>query len=333
MIVSASRRTDIPAFYMPWFLRRLEAGWCRVVNPFNRRQQRLVSLAPEQVAAIVFWTRRADRLARALDEIESRGHRRTMALVTLVDYGRDLHPHLPEREAAVAGMHRLAESCGDPRRVCWRYDPILLGPRDSFDEHRRRFARLARDLEGAARRVIVSFVDLYRKTTRRLAQLGPEGYPLAPAGVEESDEARALLRDLAAMAASHGMEMRTCAEPLSYADAGAPAGRCIDGELLATLFEGLQPPAGKDPGQRPSCGCVPSVDIGAVDSCLHGCVYCYAVRSQDAARRAFERHDPEGDTLLPVPLAAPLTSLPWVTAPFIDSESLLRDLPANAATP
>ncbi len=210
MIVSASRRTDIPAFYMPWLLRRLEAGWCRVVNPFNRRQQRLVSLVPEQVSAIVFWTRRADRLARPLGEIESRGHRRTMALVTLVDYGRDLHPHLPGREAAVAGLHRLAESYGDPRRVCWRYDPILLGPRDGPDEHRRRFARLARQLEGATRRVIVSFVDRYRKTTRRLARLGPEGYPLAPAGVEEGEEARALLRDLAATAAAHGI---LCAQP------------------------------------------------------------------------------------------------------------------------
>lgn len=299
MIVSASRRTDIPAFYMPWFLRRLEVGWCRVVNPFNPRQERRVSLRPGDVDAIVFWTRRPDRLAAALEEIERRGHRRTMALVTVVDYGRDLHPHLPRRRELVAGMHRLAETYGAAARVVWRYDPILLGPRDEPDAHRRRFERLARELEGAARRVVVSFVDLYRKTRRRLSALGPGGYPLAGEGVEDTPGARALIRDLAAMAAERGIEMRTCAESLSYAAEGAPAGRCVDPRLLAALFPGAELPAGKDRGQRPHCGCCPSVDVGAPDTCLHGCVYCYAVRSQEAARNAHARHDPAGETLVP----------------------------------
>ncbi len=309
MIVSASRRTDLPAFYLPWFLRRLEKGWCRVANPFRPSQQRLVSLRPEHVSAMVFWTRRPDRLAGALDQIEARGHRRTMALVTVVEYGRDLHPYVPSTEKQVAGFRRLARRYGDPRRVCWRYDPILLGPRDSPDDHRRRFARLARLLEGSTRRVIVSFVDLYRKTERRLAQVAGGGYPLAA-----GDQARDLLRDLAREAAGRGMEMRSCAEPLCYVAEGVPAGRCIDPGLLAEVFDAPALPSGKDRGQRPACGCAPSVDIGAADSCLHGCVYCYAVRSHRVARRAHDRHAPAGDILLPVPLPASLEDLPWVPA-------------------
>ncbi len=313
MIVSASRRTDLPAFYLPWFLRRLEEGWCRVANPFRPSQQRRVSLRPEHVSAMVFWTRRPDRLAAALDEIEARGHRRTMALVTVIEYGRDLHPHVPSIEKQVAGFRRLAERYGDPRRVCWRYDPILLGPRDSPDDHRRRFARLARLLEGSTRRVIVSFVDLYRKTTRRLARVAG-GYPLAADSTGDGEEARSLLRDLAREAASRGMEMRSCAEPLCYAEEGILPGRCIDSGLLAEVLGAMTLPSGKDRGQRPACGCAPSVDIGAADSCLHGCVYCYAVRSHQAARRAHARHDRAGDILLPTPLPASLEDLPWVPA-------------------
>ncbi len=324
MIVSASRRTDLPAFYLPWFLRRLEEGWCRVANPFRPSQQRRVSLRPEHVSAMVFWTRRPDRLAGALDQIEARGHRRTMALVTVIEYGRDLHPYVPSIEKQVAGFRRLAERYGDPRRVCWRYDPILLGPRDSPDDHRRRFARLARQLEGSTRRVIVSFVDLYRKTARRLAQVAGGGYPLAaditgagdqaPGDQAPGDQAQSLLRDLAREAAARGMEMRSCAEPRCYPEAGVLPGRCIDPGLLAEVFGAMTLPSGKDRGQRPACGCAPSVDVGAADTCLHGCVYCYAVRSHRAARGAHDRHDPAGDILLPVPLPANLEDLPWVPA-------------------
>jgi hypothetical protein len=164
---------------------------------------------------------------------------------------------------------------------------------------------LARALEGSTRRVHVSFLDLYSKTRRRLSRVEPGGYPLAPAGWEESREARELIRDLADMAAASGMEMKTCAEPLSYAAEGAPPGRCVDPAMLSDLFPEVPFPAAKDPGQRRHCGCARSVDLGAADSCLHGCVYCYAVRSHKAALDAHARHDPSGDTLLPTPPPEP----------------------------
>ncbi len=302
MIVSASRRTDIPAFYMEWFLGRLAAGRVRVANPFRPRQQRVISLAPEEVDAIVFWTRNPGALARAADRLEELGHRRAVALVTITglagtDRGAVLEPGVVPTDRAVAGFLRLAERWGDPRRLAWRYDPVILGPRDTPAEHLDRFAGLARRLAGATDRAIVSFLDLYRKTRRRLAAAG---YPVempAPG----SPVLRELAAGLAALAREHGMALELCAEPPVYGGTGARPGRCIDPVRLAALWPDRAFPRRKDPGQRPDCGCCPAVDVGLPDTCLAGCAYCYAVRSPDLARRNRARHDPAGDALLPLP--------------------------------
>lgn len=300
MIVSASRRTDIPAFYMPWLLGRLEAGYCVSVNPFNPRQRRRVSLRPDDVDAIVFWTRRPDRIAETLERIESLGHTRTAALVTITGLPAELEPHSPPSGRAVAALIDLAGRYGDPRRVAWRYDPILLGPEQSASVHRRRFERLARQLRGSTRRVIVSFLDRYLKAERRLAALRPGGYPLGPPDSHESSEAHALIRDLAQIAKESGMDLEVCAEPVSFADAGAPPARCIDASWLAELFPDRGFPQAKHKGQREHCGCAPSIDIGMPDTCLHGCVYCYATRSHERALAAHARHDLHGVSLLPL---------------------------------
>lgn len=296
MIVSASRRTDLPAHYMPWLLGRLSAGFCVAVNPFNPTQRRRVSLDPEEVDALVLWTRDPGAVALALPRIESLGHQRTIALVTITGYSSDLEPAGPRADKAAEGFKRLAGVLGDPRRLAWRYDPILFGPKDTPADHRHRFESLARNLEGSTRRVIVSFLDLYRKTTRRLAGLN---YPLERPGYESGPEARSLLSDLAAMASVRGMILQSCAEPFDFADQGVNPGRCIDPVLLGELFPGRTFPRRKDPGQRPPCGCAPSVDIGMPDTCLSGCAYCYAVKSLDLARERHARHDPAGESVIP----------------------------------
>ncbi len=300
MIVSASRRTDIPAFYMPWMVRRLERASVRAVNPFNPHQQRVVSLAPDDVDALVFWTRDPGRLADAVPALRALGHERVVALVTITGLGRPLEPFSPSRARAVRGFHALAERFGDQDRVRWRYDPIVLDREHDAAFHRAHFAALARELLGATRVVIVSFLDIYRKTARRLRALGARD-PQIVADAASEPEAHALVRDLSSIAAAHGMAMQTCAEPVSFADDGAPAGRCIDPLWLGALFPDRVFAATKDRGQREHCGCAPAIDIGMTDTCLHGCEYCYATRSHDAALARHARHDPEADALVPVP--------------------------------
>lgn len=290
MIVSASRRTDIPAFYARWVTNRLRAGWCEVKNPFNASQISRVSLLPEEVAAIVFWTRQPGPLLPYLPEILAMGHQ-PFFLHTLLDNPRAMDPSCPRPETAVPQFLALAEAL--PGRVTWRYDPVVLTEATPPDWHRRTFERLAAALEGHTDRVMVSVLEPYRKIARRLAALAASGCRLLPTDMETLVR---LFVDLRDMAAARGMRLATCAQPECFEQAGIAAGRCIDPAWIARLT-GRPVPAGRDPSQRGRCGCAPSKDIGAYDTCLFGCAYCYATTSFDRARAAFARHDPDAPSL------------------------------------
>jgi len=294
MIISASRRTDIPAFYGEWFLGRLGRGFCLVPNPFNTRQVARVSLLREDVDAFVFWTRDPRPFTMALDELDGRDYP-YVVLFTLTGYGSPLEPHAPPVLEALAAFRELSDRIG-PGRVVWRYDPLVLGPGLGPPAHLRRFNELARELEGSTSRVIVSMVDLYRKTLRRLAALdGGSGFIVDPARDPKLDE---LVAGMATAARAHGMDLVTCAEENDFTTSGARPGACVDGDALHRLF-GVRV-AGTDRGQRRHCRCAPSRDIGMTDSCLHGCAYCYATRSHELAVRRHALHDPIGDSLLPL---------------------------------
>jgi len=289
MIVSASRRTDIPAFYAEWFMNRVRAGFVLVRNPFNARQVRRVELTPAAVSAIVFWTRNAGPLLPHLPELESRGLP-CVFQYTITGYPRELEPAAPPTHAALAALAALSARIG-PQRVLWRYDPLLLC--DLVDEgaHLRSFGELAAALAGKTAQVTISFVEMYRKSVRNLAR--------APGlGVVDRDPVRlrALAARLAEIAKANGIAMRSCACGEDLSAVGIAPGACVDGELLAQLF-GAAAPVGRDKGQRPSCRCAKSADIGQYDTCVHGCAYCYA--TSDALRAAANRaaHDPQSPLL------------------------------------
>ena len=289
MIISASRRTDIPAFYPEWLMNRLKAGGCDVANPVNPSQVRRVSLAPEDVDVVVFWTKNPRPLLPHLGEIDRLGLR-YMFLFTLNDYPAGLEPDVPGLGERLETFRELSRRLG-PDRVVWRYDPIILSHRLGVDAHLAAFARLAEALGGFTRRVIVSFVDFYRKTGRRLEAVALRTgdqfvrEPLLLPGVER------LVAGLLATAGGRGLEIQSCAEDPALRALGLPPGKCIDDRLIQRVF-GLCVSGRKDAGQRPLCGCVESRDIGAPDSCGHGCEYCYSTRDPVAARERRRRHDP-----------------------------------------
>ncbi len=268
MIISASRRTDIPAFHAEWFMQRLRDGYCETVNPFNPRQVSRVSLLPADVTAMVFWTRNAVPLLPHLPELDARGYRYYFQY-TLTGYGPPLEPHCSPVHTAIATMRRLAEHVG-PARVCWRYDPILLTDARPADWHLAHFAELAAALRGITERVTISLFDPYRAALKRLAAAG-----ITPRPVENMAE---WLTGLATTAAAHGMAIVSCAEA-DWGQFGIQPGKCIDDRLLRRLF-GLEVATGKDTSQRAACGCVAGKDIGAYDTCDHGCLYCYATRKR-----------------------------------------------------
>ncbi len=290
MIVSASYRTDIPAFYGRWFMARLAAGFCRTVNPYGG-QLLEVPLAREAVDGFVFWTRNPGPFLPALEALREQGFPFVVQL-TITGYPRALDAAVIEAERAIALARRLARAYG-PKAVVWRYDPIVVTSITPPAWHLANFAGLARGLEGAVDEVVVSFAQIYRKTRRNLdAAARRHGF----AWHDPAEEAkRALLGELVPRAREQGMRLSLCTQPGLRAE-GSEEARCIDAERLAAIAG--KPIAARTKGNRPGCLCAASRDIGAYESCPHGCVYCYAVASRARARERQRAHDPAGEFLL-----------------------------------
>ena len=288
MIISASYKTDIPAFYGAWFLKRLEAGVCRMRNPYGGQIYE-VPLNPAAVDGFVFWTRNAGPFLPALREVRRRGYP-FVVQYTITGYGRPLESSVPGPGKMAETARRIAEEFG-PRALVWRYDPILISSATPASFHLRQFERLAVALAGATDEVTVSFAQFYRKTARNLAAAARESDLTweDPAPEQKQD----LLAFLAKVATRNGMRLTLCTQP-DLTDVAPPA-RCIDAGRLSDIA-GHAINAGEK-GNRPGCLCHRSRDIGAYDTCPHGCVYCYAVSSQKAARARIRRHDPDGALL------------------------------------
>jgi len=279
MIISASRRCDIPRFRFDWFLQQLEAGYVDVTNPFNAAQVRRVSLKPEDVDFLVFWTRDPRSLLTAqLDEYPF------YTMITLTGYPEILEPNVPPAAEIIQAMKAMSEKLGR-KRVIWRYDPVFFSSLTDTAFHYRNFAELAVGLSGSVERVIISVYDEYAGAKRRLSALEKDGlievFPHSAPDGRLPPELKDLVARLARIAAEAGMEMRSCAEAEDFSCLGVKPGACIDGELILELFGGKDAPSqikSKDKNQRRNCRCVSSVDIGSYGSCGAGCVYCYAQR-------------------------------------------------------
>jgi hypothetical protein len=289
VIVSASYRTDIPAFYGAWFLRRLQAGVCRVANPYGGPDYD-VALTPGAVDGFVFWTRNARPFLAALAETAARGFP-FVVQYTITGYPRALEPSVVPAEAAVGLVKQLARRYGS-RAVVWRYDPVFLTSLTPPDWHRRRFAELASMLRGATDEVVLSFTQIYAKT-RANSDRAARRYGFTWADSDAAAKA-ALLGELAAMARGQGFRPTLCSQPELVTEAIEPAA-CIDAARLSDLA--VRPITARIKGNRPGCLCAVSRDIGAYDTCPHGCVYCYAVRRPPVAKARYRAHDPASERL------------------------------------
>lgn len=291
MIVSASYRTDIPAFYGPWFARRLAAGACRVANPYGGPPSE-VRLDRDAVDGFVFWTRNLGPFRTVLDTVADRG---TPFVVqyTVTGYPKALEAAVAAPEKAIGHIRDLARDFG-PHCAIWRYDPVIDTDPTPLSWHPGNFARLAARLEGAVDEVVVSFAHVYRKTKANTdAAAKRHGFAWRD---PPDDDKRATVAELDGIAARHGMALSVCAQPHLLAGS-ARAARCVDAARLAAVAG--HPLRAREKGNRAGCACHESRDIGAYDTCPHGCVYCYAVRHRDLARRRHKHHDPEGEFLLP----------------------------------
>ncbi len=294
-IISVSRRTDIPAFYSRWFMNRVRAGFCHWLNPFGGQVQR-VSLAPEDVLAIVFWTRSFRPVLPHVTELKERGLPFYIH-TTLNGYPRELETHNPPLDAALTSFRETAGRIGADF-VHWRYDPIVISARTPADYHIEQFDRISEQLAGATARCYFSFVDRYGKTERNLARVERE-HGLGPVDPSQ-EEQRRLIHRLRDIAAPRGITLYACCES-GLVGEGIAESTCID---LGTvrLLRGDGDLRLKKAPTRAQCGCVEAADIGAYDTCLFGCAYCYATNARATAERRHREHDPD-DTVLWRPAA------------------------------
>ena len=294
MIISASRRSDIPAFYSDWFMNRLREGFVVTQNPFNANQKTKYKLTWDVVDAIVFWTKNPIPLMKHLDELEASGIPFYFQC-TLTPYRQDMEPHLPaDKSVIINALKELSVQLGNlgPARVIWRYDPIFFSDKYTLDFHRRAFARAAELLEGAVERCVISFLDMDYRNTKAIEKIG-----IRDGSIEEKNE---IARFISETAKKHGMSVESCAEEIDLEALDIKHGKCIDPDLIERISGRKLKSKGhkKDKNQRLACGCVASVDIGMYNTCKHGCVYCYANYSAGAIEGNCVKHNPASPLLL-----------------------------------
>lgn len=286
MILSVSRRTDIPNYWADWFLRRVREGFVYIRNPINAHQISRVELSPEVVDCIVFWSKNPTALAGRLEELEGYQY---YFQYTITGYGKDVEPGLPDKKSVLVPLFQDLSRRLGPQRVIWRYDPILFSQRYPPEYHLRAFEEIARRLEGYTRRAVISFVDLYAKTRRSTA-----GLNLAPP--PSDGELLDFAGQLVAIAGRYGLEVESCAERIDLQAAGIRHGSCIDKALIEEIT-GFRLTASKDKNQRPECGCFESIDIGSYNTCRNGCRYCYATFNPELVDRQTGLYDPDSPLL------------------------------------
>ncbi|MBR0091044.1 MAG: DUF1848 domain-containing protein [Lachnospiraceae bacterium] len=285
MIISASRKTDIPTFYPEWFMNRIKEGFVYSRNPMNAHQISKIPLNPEVTDCIVFWTKNPAPMLPYLDELQEYNY---YFQVSLTGYGKDIEANLPDKkEVLIPTFQKLSDRIG-PERVIWRYDPIALNERYTAEYHLRAFSDIAKALKDRTEKCVISFVDFYQKIRKNMDELHVEDV--------SGDTMTELAKRMYEIARENHMVLATCAEKIDLAAIGIEHNACIDRAVIERIC-GAKIKVKKDPSQRPECHCVESRDIGTYNTCAHGCRYCYANYSPEAVKKSMAKYDPKSPIL------------------------------------
>lgn len=287
MILSASRRTDIPAFYSDWFINRIKEGYVLTRNPMNPSQLSRINLSPQTVDCMVFWTKDPLPMLSKLRVLDTDGYSYYFQF-TLTPYGKDIEKNLRDKKDIIQTFKELSRMIGKDR-VLWRYDPIILNKTLSIEYHMKEFSRLCDSLSGYTDRCTISFVDLYSKVNK----------PVRDGIIREinTEESIALASGFSGIGRQHGIDIYTCCEKMDYSEYGVRPAKCIDREIIEKIC-GYSLEVKKDRNQRPDCGCMQSVDIGVYNTCKNGCIYCYANYSMESVENNYQSHNPDSGILL-----------------------------------
>ncbi|EOU1477082.1 DUF1848 domain-containing protein [Clostridium perfringens] len=278
MIISVSRRTDIPAFYSDWFFNRLKDGFVYVVNPMNLKQVSKIELTPETVDCFVFWTKNAKPMLNRLDELKDYNY---YFQYTITGYQSDVEKGVLNKKEVINTFKELSDKIGK-EKVILRYDPIFFSEKYSIEYHCEAFERLCSQLNGYTERCVISFIDLYKKTERNTKIL--DIIPMTMECIKEVSKRFALI------ASKYNISIETCSEAYDLSQYGIKKGKCIDDDIISNII-GYELNVKKDDTQRDVCGCVKSIDIGQYNTCKHHCLYCYANFNYNQVQSNSKMHD------------------------------------------
>ncbi len=290
MIISASRRCDIPSHFGEWFINRLKEGYILIQNPYNANRLSRAVLSPEAVDIIVFWTKNPIPFLKHLSEIDSMGYPYYFEF-TLTPYDKKTERNLPDKEVLIEAFIELAEKIGKHRMV-WRYDPIIIDSVHDISYHEAKFAYMAERLRDSTNRCVISFVDNYKNVTARMGK--DPTYNMSLSNIHKISE---LFSDIAR---KNGLEIYTCAEKYDLEKQGIKHGACIDKSIIESILD-HKIVGTRDKNQRPECLCLESIDIGTYNCCSNGCNYCYALQSENASISNIKRHNPKSAVLIGEP--------------------------------
>lgn len=280
MILSVSRRTDIPNYFSEWFFNRIKEGFVYVRNPMNTHQVSKVDITPEVVDCIVFWTKNPEPMLDRLDELTPYDY---YFQFTLTGYGKDMECNVPhKKEKMIPIFQELSKKIG-MRKVIWRYDPVIFTKKYTPEYHLKAFAQIATALKGYTEKCVISFVDIYKKNKKNMELF--DAYTL------EKRDLLEFAKKVAGIARTNGLTIGSCAESIDLEDCGIVHNCCIDKTLIEDIT-GCRLKARKDKNQRVACGCMESVDVGAYNTCKNGCKYCYANYSEASVIKNCGKYDP-----------------------------------------
>lgn len=284
MIINTGSRTDIPAYYSEWFYNRIKEGYVLVRNPYYPTQILRYRLTPDVVDAICFCTKNPEPMLSRMEEIKAF---RQVWYVTITPYGTELEPHVPKKETVMDSLCRLSDIVGN-QAVIWRYDPIFITDTYSVDVHIRSFEQMAKYVSGSVNTCVISFIDLYEKTKRNF----PEGKEVS------QKEGIQIGKAFAEIGKTYGIQIRSCCEGTYLEPYGVNVTGCMTQSVIEHAIGcNLDIPKGRKPA-RQSCNCLLGNDIGAYNTCGHGCLYCYANYDRKTVAENMRLHNPNSPLLI-----------------------------------
>lgn len=280
MIISASRRTDIPSYYSDWFFNRIKDGYVLVRNPMNIHQISKINLSAKVIDGIVFWTKNPLPMLNRLQELDGYDY---YFQFTVNAYGKDVEPNIPSKNDVIVPAFQKLSSLIGKEKVVWRYDPIFINEKYTLEYHCKYFEALVGKLCNYTEKCTISFLDLYRNTKNNVKPLNI--FPFEKKQMEE------LAERFSEIARNNGIQIDTCAEEIDLSKFDISHAHCID-KLRFERITNCEFNVEKDKTQREECGCVASIDIGTYNTCKNGCLYCYANYSKKIVEKNTEAHNP-----------------------------------------